>query len=134
MVEAEAQRQAWSRIHRIDGTARTGMGQTRVETVKEIWIYEEQTEQTDIEKACLNENEARFTQSKNNPCMISPLVDELGLLGTGVAADSILEGNYIIPEGVDPGVQTVFDNLQRHDSIPLQQRAQHFTCEEHRLG
>ena len=113
----------------MDGTARTGMGLTRVEALTSNNEYREYTEQQDIEKAYLIENEKRFTQSKSIHCMTYSLAEELGLLSTGRIADAILEGQYTIPGAADSGLQTVFDNLKRHDGIPLQRQATPITCD-----
>ena len=55
------------------------------------WI--ERFSMESIETTTLMENEARFTQNLSTPLTISPMLDDLGLLGVGKAADESLRGH-----------------------------------------
>ena len=63
MKEGEIQRRSWERIHRMDGSARTGGGLSNIICLNENDNMEEQIEESEIVKGCLVENERRFTQS-----------------------------------------------------------------------
>ena len=52
----EEQRTSWSRIHRMNGTARTGMGLTKVLSLDENGDLVERLTREDLEYACLQEN------------------------------------------------------------------------------
>jgi len=57
---------------------------------------------SEIETACLKENKRRFYQASNTAFLQPPLLDLVGPLGTGPAAQSILDGTFDPPEGTDP--------------------------------
>ena len=54
-----------------------------------------------LEEACFQENEWRFGQSEGTPPTIEPLLSALGYLGDTAAGEEILNGSYVIPDGVD---------------------------------
>ena len=60
------------------------------------------TEKEEIETASLNEYEKRLNLTVQSPPMTSPLLDDLGYLGVGPGSQSILDGTYCPPSGVDP--------------------------------
>ena len=45
------------------------------------------TTKEDLEQVCINENDARFSQSSDTPFMQPPLVDDLGFLAEKSSAD-----------------------------------------------
>ena len=65
-------------------------------------VRTECTEKTSMEDACIVENTYRFSQAESTPPMTEPLVSELGYLADTEAAERILEGNYAIPDDLDP--------------------------------
>ena len=67
----------------------------------------------EIERALLRENERRFTQAQGTPFLTKPLVDLVGKLGVGQAADDILNGTFVIPEGVDEWAARLIPFLAR---------------------
>ena len=97
----------------MDGTARSGLGLTKITSPDDDGEFTEKVTQPEIEKGCLNENVRRFTQALGTHLTISPMIDELGWLGVGEAADKILQGDYKVPEGTKAGVQEVLDELVR---------------------
>ena len=100
--ENEETRASWSRIHRMDGTARTSAGLTKVLAPNKYGYIVEMTSQEDLEHACLDENSRRFTQTKGTPLTTGPLLDDIGLLGRGKYADEIMLGKYRLPPEIDP--------------------------------
>ena len=134
MVEQEAIRSTWARIHRMDGSARNSRGLSMVVAQDEDGQWRDKVTRKDIEEATLSENERRFTQSLGTPFTISPMVEELGLLGTSQAADDILQGDYTPPAGTGRDMQTILDHLQCPDSTQIKTQPNPITCEEYRRG
>ena len=130
----EEQRASWSRIHRMDGTARIGVGLTKVLSLDENGNLVERLTREDLEYACLQENVRRFTQTKGTPLTIGPLLEALGLLGKGEFADAIMKGTYRLPPGVDPAIQTVLDSLKADKNITICKQPSPITCEEYKSG
>ena len=62
MLDREKVRDMWGRIHRMDGTARSALGLTKVYAPDEDGTLRECNQKFDIEKGCLEENERRFTR------------------------------------------------------------------------
>ena len=78
-----------------------GQNATTKVFVTENGIRRMATDKEDIEEVCMNENEARFSQSEDTPPMQPPLIQILGLMAENVAAEQILNGTWIPPDGVD---------------------------------
>ena len=134
MEEGEVQRRSWERIHRMDGSARTGSGLSKIICRNKDNLPEEQIEEGEIVKGCLIENERRFTQSNNTTLRKSPMKEDLGLLGIGEEGDRILEGSYKVPEGVEEVVQDVLNNLKEVDNIKVRKQPIPITCKQHKKG
>ena len=66
--------------------------------------------------------------------MVSPLVNELGYLGVGDAANAITEGNYAVPPGCDDTTQAVLNSLEKYDNIPILHHTKLFSCIEYQQG
>ena len=54
-----------------------------------------------IEKVLQEENGWHFNQAKATPFLQQPLLDLVGKLGVRKAAEEILNGMFVVPEGVD---------------------------------
>ena len=54
-----------------------------------------------IEKALLEVNKRRFNQAKATLFLQQPLLDLVGKLGVGKVAEEILNGTFVVLEGVD---------------------------------
>ena len=87
LEEHEATRATWARIHRMDGTAQSRKGFYMVVALDEDGVRKERVTREGIEEATLVENKERFTQSLGSPLSASPMLDKLGFLGLGKAAD-----------------------------------------------
>jgi len=72
---------------------------------------------SDIEKACLEENERRFNQAKDTPFMVAPLYEHIGPMGAGPGGDAILEGSFICPIGTDPHAVKLMPHLKRPHTV-----------------
>ena len=65
------------------------------------WEWVEVVGKEGIDKTLLEENERCFNQVKETPFLQQPLLDMVGKLGVGKAAEEILNGMFVVPEGVD---------------------------------
>jgi hypothetical protein len=134
LQEQEAVRETWGRIHRMDGSAHVGKRLSMVMAPNEEGEWTERVTRGDIEQATLKENEKRFTQSKNTTLMVSPMVEELGLLGIGSAADDILDGTYSPPADTSPELANVLQHLQCPPQINRLKQPAPITCEDYKHG
>ena len=130
----ERQRASWSKIYRMDGTARTGVGLTKVLSLDKNGQLIERTTREDLEYACLKENKRRFTQDKGTPLITRPFFEALGLLGKRKFADTNMKRTYRLPPGVDPAIQTVLDSLKADKNITICKQPSPITCEEYKSG
>ena len=73
--------------------------------------------QFSMELACFEENETRFSQSEQTPPMLSPTLDELGMLGDTDAIEQILLGNYVSPAGTDQYMSELLEEMRMPQSI-----------------
>ena len=94
-----------------------GGGVTKVVINDENGAEIEVTTKTGIEKECIKENERKFLQTANTPCMTTPLVQELGYMGSTEACKKILDGTYIVPDGSHEFAQEFFDQFKTPDNI-----------------
>jgi hypothetical protein len=78
---------------------------TKVFTTDDDGIRRECDTKDTVEAACIRENTARFSQTEGTPGMMSPLLDDLGYLADTDAAEQILAGTYVVPEGTDKQVR-----------------------------
>ena len=77
----------------------------------------------DIERACLRENETRFTRCLNSPFTQPPLLQDIGLVGDGPAVPAILQGTYQAPPEADPYAALLLQQLQQDPATALHQPA-----------
>ena len=62
---------------------------------------------------------------------VFPIVDELGHLGVGPAADAILNGAYVSPTEIGEDVVDVLNSLVCPPTICMQRQLSPLTCVEH---
>ena len=67
----------------MDGTEIKAGGLQRIISPDSNGSWTEKVTKDDVEKGTLAENERRFTQAQGTPMTVSPLKDDLGLLGNG---------------------------------------------------
>ena len=85
-IRTEEQRRNARIIRRVNGKLRSG-SVTSVVAPDENGIWREVTGKVDMEQALLDENKRRFTQASNTPFLQLPLLQMVGPLGTGPAAE-----------------------------------------------
>ena len=107
-IEAnEEQRRSWTRIHKMYGLTRNGKGLTKVIGPNANGVMVERVDKEGMENICLNDNVSRFTQAIGTLCTISPLWDNLGLLGIGQATPYILNDRYKPSTGIDTSTREI---------------------------
>ena len=88
-----------------------------------------------MEAAQLQENCRRFNQAKDTPFLQQPLLNLVGPLGTGPAAEAILNGDFVVPEGVNYWAAKLITQLKRPAAVTtLQQRKPHVSVDKHCKG
>lgn len=124
------QRRLLEIIHKLDWSAQSRGGLSKIICPNE----NNNTEETEIVKVCLKENERWFTQSNVKTSRQSHMRAEMGLTGKGESGDKIIEGTYSIPKGVNKSVQCVLSNLKGVGNIKLRKKPVPITCEQHKIG
>ena len=91
--------------------------------------------QASMVRACITENETRFSQAESTPPMISPLYDILGKYGETIEAQEILSGTFEFPVEIDRYAKELLEEL-RTPSIVLAKGpvTLELTLPEHVLG
>lgn len=117
LIEREQIRDSFRRIKYTLNKLKGG-GVTQVEVEREDGSLEEITTKRGIEKAGMNENKEKYSQTNNTPCMKEPLKSMLAYNGNTEAGREILDGNFKVPEEVEnPYAQEFFDQLERANLI-----------------
>jgi hypothetical protein len=120
----EAQRQTARRIKYLRG--KMSMGSTTVISVQNReGTWNDVMEKGEMELEIMKANEFKFQQSFQSPFYTPPLVSDFGYLGTGRAAESVLDGTYHIPPGTDPYAAQLISHLTRPPAID--EKGQHPT-------
>jgi hypothetical protein len=86
---------------------------TKVEVLGNNMETIEITTKTGIERACMDENRAKFHQTRNTPCMREPLFSLLGRFGDTNACRDILRGDFTPPDDTPPFTREFLDQLQQ---------------------
>ena len=76
---------------------------------------EELTTKTEIETACMEENNKKYTQTYDTPCMKLPLRRLLEFDGNTPMGRDILLGNFETPGGISPYTNEFFRQLKYAD-------------------
>jgi hypothetical protein len=63
-------------------------------------------------KACITENEARFSQTESTPPMSAPLYAILGKYGETTEAEEIMSGTFDVPEEIDCYAKEFLEELR----------------------
>ena len=71
----------------------------------------------DIEQACIEENDSRFSQSEGTPPMMSPLIHDLGYLADTPEARAILDGTYIPAPETDQYAIMLLQAMKMPDNV-----------------
>ena len=112
LIQRESQRDTARKIKSALGRMKSG-GVTKVEIEKADGRIDEVTTKEDIEHACMIENESKFRQTQNTPCMMEPMRSELGYNSNTEAGERILQGNYIAPPGTDQYTRELLKELKK---------------------
>lgn len=113
MRERENLRQSHRKIQYMRGKL-SSCGLTKVIVQTEDG-EQELTSKEEIEQACMNENDAKYHQTEDTPCMKEPLRSLLGRVGETEFAEDILKGDFAAPEGTNKYVIEYFKELKRAD-------------------
>lgn len=76
------------------------------------------TSKEEIEQAVMDENDDKYRQTEQTPCMRDPLRTLLGRYGTTLACDQILNGTFIPPTNTDQYTKEFLTHLQRDNRAP----------------
>ena len=115
LLAHEAQRTSARRIKATLGKLSSG-SVTKVDVQTAEGRVEEVTTKEGIERACMEENEKKYRQTQNTPCMKEPLLNDLGYLGTTEECEQILRGTYQPPQGTNKYTRELLQHMQR---LPL---------------
>ena len=117
LIHREAQRESGRKVRAALGKGIKG-GIKRVEIVNENGEVEEIITKHGIERVCLDENEAKYRQTQQTPCMTNPLRRVLGLFGDTEFCDKVLDGTFqVIPQMSNYTIE-LFRELKRPEDIP----------------
>ena len=108
-------------------------GVTRVEVERDR-VLQDITKSNEIFRACAEENEKKYHQSRDTPCLQPPLQELLGYVGLTEFADSILDGTFQPPPGVSPYAIELFCQLKKPDNVQLDEVATQLTIEQFQSG
>jgi Reverse transcriptase (RNA-dependent DNA polymerase) len=87
----EKQRELGRKVKFIQEKKRVGLTIAEIPDNDGVWTI--QTEKEVIERGCMQENIARFTQANQTPSLLPDQVDLLGWTGNGLGSDDLLQGN-----------------------------------------
>ena len=118
LMQREKLRQIHRRIRYTIKKSKGG-GITRVEVLSDTGETIELTTKLSIEDACIHENERKYRQTENTPCMQGQLKIDLGLTGTNAASTSIINGTYTCPNDAPEYATEFFKQFQAQQLTSL---------------
>ena len=117
ILHREEQRETSRRIKFILGKNVKG-GIKRVEVINADGETVELLSKSEIEQACLQENERKYRQTESTPCMLNPLRTLLGSFGNTEYCSSILDGSFEPIPHMSPYTIEFFQELkQQHPTL-----------------
>ena len=118
-MENEKQRKTAAQIRRLRPSkkkGKKGLATKLYRTVDQEEVLEETKE--GVEATCFEEAEARFSQATEiSDFLQEPLLSQVGMLCEGPAAEAIVNGTYVIPEGLNRWVHLVIAHLKRPPQV-----------------
>ena len=114
MIDREDMRKVHRRIRRMNGKDRNA-GTSMVTATNEEGIIEEITDREGLEEAIIDENRTKFIQSGDTPFYLEPLRSEFDEECKHENYDKVLEGTYVVPEGVDEYSKILIQGMVKHD-------------------
>ncbi len=112
------QKQQASRVKTVRHKLRQG-GVIKLYTTNADGTIQELTTKKEMERACMIENEDRFSQSESTAFMQPPLLDDFGYLANTTAATQILQGTYTLPPVTHPYPALHPTELQKPNSAKI---------------
>ena len=106
--QREAARKIKTILHKINGG-----GVTRIEIQANNGDITEITTKEGIERACMEENKAKNSQTRNTPCMTDPLRSAIGYNSNSSNIEAILDGTFVVPNEAPAFAQEFFNQFQR---------------------
>ena len=101
LIRTEEQREMNMRLKRAV-KKKSSLANTFVTVPNDNGGRKEVTEKVDMEREIINENRRKFHQTELScPFLVPPLVQHFGAYGNGPKVNEVLEGTYVIPEGID---------------------------------
>jgi hypothetical protein len=77
------------------------------------------TTTSEMETACLAENERRFQQAGTTPFLVEPLMEAFGLLGHAPVIQQVLDGTYIPPPNTDENAKLLLRQMSQPRTAPI---------------
>ena len=114
-LKIEQQRNCSRRVKQVLGHKRAG-AIAKVEFLNEDGTYSTVDIQEEVEAAIMKNNEARFRLTESTPFMQEPLRSEVGFFGATAAAQQMLDGTYVCPEGTDEFTRHFVDALKKDNN------------------
>jgi hypothetical protein len=96
------------------------------------------TTKSDIEDVLMDINYDKIQSSKGTPFLQEPLLSEFGDMANTPAADAVLQGSYVAPDGTDPHARLLLSALATPTAISSNtgnfRPRRHITPETHIKG
>jgi hypothetical protein len=122
LIAVELQRKSARKIKYVLNKV-LGGGVTKISLRNQQGEWEETTNKIQIELGCAKENESKYRQTENTPCMTGQLVQDIGYLGNTGAAQQILDGTYATPPGTNRYTEEYIQQLRydprAHNDPPI---------------
>ena len=94
----------------------------------------ELTKRQEVEQACIDEHDAKFSQTNNTPPMQPPLSTLLGPLANTEFSDDILMGMATFPPELDAHTTALLTQLKKPDTVRLDEVVPFISAEEWSQG
>ena len=110
----EKDRKSWRIIRRAFKAPKNEVTTVSAPDSNGVWI--ERFRKEEVEGACLFESEGRFRQTEGTPFLSEPLLSQVGPRANLPAADSILKGDFLLPDEVDECTKLILQAMTRPPS------------------
>ena len=96
-------------------------------------IRREVVDKESMERACIQENQTRFSQANGTPFLQKPLVDAVGLIAEKQGAQDIIDGTFVC-EGLDEMTEKFIAQLKKPEHVFSDQLLGSFVTTDHIKG
>ena len=110
----EKDRKSWRIIRRVFKPPKNEVTTVTAPDSNGVWV--EYFRKEEVEGACLFESEGRFRQTEGTPFLNEPLLSQVGPRANLPAADSILKGDFLLPDEVDECTKLILEAMTRPPS------------------